>query len=344
MKDTRFSRILTEGTRGAEPAGHGQSASPGEPRPNGGGRKRPSQQLKTSHTSLYEDTLSRKAESPWRAVALIVVILLAAGGLVAFFAGRSSDTKPLITISDPTREQTLGAETQPAAPAAQTPAVADPAAPAGASTSKSAESTSPPPQDSAPSAADTSKVEASTPAPAVSSRTTREASPQESSIADSETSRQNVSVQPARPKVAEQASSDSGGAPQPDRKVSEPPAPTQVPAAAQTSEGTSTPPSVAESADESDPAAGFPARGSEEYQQLLQNSSVAARLVAGGISTLSFETWRIVQQTDAETWIDLIGRWNSSGDEVHFIWSINRQSGAVRPLSEAARNLEHSDS
>ncbi|MEJ2083192.1 MAG: hypothetical protein P8Y94_13720 [Acidobacteriota bacterium] len=85
-------------------------------------------------------------------------------------------------------------------------------------------------------------------------------------------------------------------------------------------------------------------RGSEDYQQLLQHSSVAAKLVAGGISTLSFESWRVVQQTDSETWIDLIGRWNSSGDEVHFIWSVNRSSGAVRPLSEAARNLEHTDS
>ena len=75
------------------------------------------------------------------------------------------------------------------------------------------------------------------------------------------------------------------------------------------------------------------------YQNLLANSRVAGQLVDGEFSPLRFSEWKIVQQTVAEVWIDLIAT-ESTGAGVHFIWSVNIDNGLTRPLSQAARNLE----
>lgn len=79
---------------------------------------------------------------------------------------------------------------------------------------------------------------------------------------------------------------------------------------------------------------------SEILRLLVANSSAASRLVEGGFSTLVFRDWRVVQSTPQEVWIDLIAGWTSGGSDVHFIWSVDRERGTVRPLSQAARNLE----
>jgi hypothetical protein len=79
---------------------------------------------------------------------------------------------------------------------------------------------------------------------------------------------------------------------------------------------------------------------SEILQLLVANSRAASRLVDGGFSTLVFRDWRVVQSTSQEVWVDLIAGWTSGGSDVHFIWSVDRDTGSVRPLSQAARNLE----
>jgi hypothetical protein len=79
---------------------------------------------------------------------------------------------------------------------------------------------------------------------------------------------------------------------------------------------------------------------SEALQLLVANSNTASRLLDGGFSTLVFRDWRVVQSTSQEVWVDLIAGWTSGGTDVHFIWSVDRDTGAVRPLSQAARNLE----
>ena len=79
---------------------------------------------------------------------------------------------------------------------------------------------------------------------------------------------------------------------------------------------------------------------SEALQLLVANSNAASRLLDGGFSTLVFRDWRVVQSTSQEVWVDLIAGWTSGGSDVHFIWSVDRDTGAVRPLSQAARNLE----
>ena len=75
------------------------------------------------------------------------------------------------------------------------------------------------------------------------------------------------------------------------------------------------------------------------YQNLLANSRVAGQLLDGEFSPLRFSEWKIVKQTVAEVWIDLIAT-EPTGAGVHFIWSVNIDNGSTRPLSQAARNLE----
>jgi len=77
------------------------------------------------------------------------------------------------------------------------------------------------------------------------------------------------------------------------------------------------------------------------YNILLENSEVAARLANREFATLIYEgNWRVVQQNKREIWIDLIAHWTKGGDSVHFIWAVNPDTGKVRALSQAARNLE----
>lgn len=77
----------------------------------------------------------------------------------------------------------------------------------------------------------------------------------------------------------------------------------------------------------------------KSYRSLLLNSSVARTLVEGGFETLRFVGWKVVQWKAPEVWIDLMAN-QSNGRAVHFIWSVNVETQTVRPLSEAARNLE----
>jgi len=79
----------------------------------------------------------------------------------------------------------------------------------------------------------------------------------------------------------------------------------------------------------------------ELFKMLLKGSATASKLVRGEIGTLNFAEWSVIQQTPSETWIDLVAIW-TSGQEVHFFWSVNPGSGTVRPLNQAARNLESS--
>jgi len=77
------------------------------------------------------------------------------------------------------------------------------------------------------------------------------------------------------------------------------------------------------------------------FKMLLKGSPTANQLVKGEIGTLNFAEWSIIQQTPSETWIDLVATW-ASGQEVHFFWAVKTSSGEVRPLNQAARNLESS--
>jgi curved DNA-binding protein CbpA len=77
------------------------------------------------------------------------------------------------------------------------------------------------------------------------------------------------------------------------------------------------------------------------FTTLLRKSKTASKLVKGQIGTLNFVEWSIIQETSSEMWIDLVATW-ASGQEVHFFWSVNPSTGDVRPINQAARNLEAS--
>ena len=331
MKDTRFSKILAEGAKTPKSSDSGRS-TPSTPtqtstQDRDGSRPHP------PSTSLYEDTLSRRTKSPWRTVALIVVGLLIGAGLLAFFLGGSSDSKPLITLP-----QEMDAAGTGPPPSIESKEERSDAAPSVAEESEKPE----------PAAAPSPKP--TTPAAPAPERST----PHATDLRASASSHSEEQPPPAKPlpEPPPESPPRAAGAvapAQPSPVVEQPKAPIDpkpskedrapVESTASPAENTSSTPT-----DSSEAVQPTPVRGAAEYERLLDRSEVAARLAGGGFSTIQFVGWRIVQQNTRETWIDLIGRWTSSGDEVHFIWSVGRDSGEVRALSEAARNLEHSAS
>ncbi len=72
------------------------------------------------------------------------------------------------------------------------------------------------------------------------------------------------------------------------------------------------------------------------YQLLLKKSATAKKLVAGEFQQ-RFAEWKVINQKPPEVWIDIIAK-QAGGELVHFIWSVNLKTEAIRPLSEAARN------
>ena len=73
------------------------------------------------------------------------------------------------------------------------------------------------------------------------------------------------------------------------------------------------------------------------YQVLLQKSTAARRLVAGAF-TERFSEWKVIKHSTPEIWIDLMAA-EPNGKLVHYIWSVDLEAEAIRPMSEAARNL-----
>jgi hypothetical protein len=75
------------------------------------------------------------------------------------------------------------------------------------------------------------------------------------------------------------------------------------------------------------------------YDILRGETLAANRLVDGELPDLDFQEWKVVKETTDELWIDIVANQTSSGRELHFIWSVNRETGQTKPLSQAARDL-----
>jgi hypothetical protein len=78
----------------------------------------------------------------------------------------------------------------------------------------------------------------------------------------------------------------------------------------------------------------------ESFDYLEKNSAVAAKLINGGFSNLSYSNWKVIRETSQEVWIDIEAAWTSGGPAIHHIWSVDMDNGKIRALSQAARNLE----
>ena len=80
----------------------------------------------------------------------------------------------------------------------------------------------------------------------------------------------------------------------------------------------------------------------EAYTLLTEQSEDIRQLVSNSISEFEFEEWQPVKDNPPEFWIDLVVVRPSDGQKVHMIWSINGESGRIRPLSQAARDWQAS--
>lgn len=80
--------------------------------------------------------------------------------------------------------------------------------------------------------------------------------------------------------------------------------------------------------------------GQKSFDYLEKNSAVAAKLINGGFSNLSYLNWKVIRETSQEVWIDIEAAWTSGGPAIHHIWSVDTKNEKIRALSQAARNLE----
>ena len=74
------------------------------------------------------------------------------------------------------------------------------------------------------------------------------------------------------------------------------------------------------------------------FQILRAKSELADRLIEGGIAGVNYQTWTAVERDSTEVYVDLVAE--REGREVHFVWSVNVESQAVKAMSHAARTLK----
>lgn len=82
------------------------------------------------------------------------------------------------------------------------------------------------------------------------------------------------------------------------------------------------------------------ATASEAYRMLLEKSGAAESLVRGEYAGYRFSEWKAIEERASDILIDLSASRAGEGSPVHFVWSVNTKDGRVRPLSQAARDLE----
>ncbi|MBI4447226.1 MAG: hypothetical protein HY645_15145 [Acidobacteria bacterium] len=82
------------------------------------------------------------------------------------------------------------------------------------------------------------------------------------------------------------------------------------------------------------------AEAQKAYALLLEKSAVARALSGNQNESYSFKDWKLVRTSPPDYWIDLTSARKADGQEVHFTWSVDVESGQVKPLSQAARDVE----
>jgi|GEM_PF-1612974 hypothetical protein len=82
--------------------------------------------------------------------------------------------------------------------------------------------------------------------------------------------------------------------------------------------------------------------GSRRAVEILkENSGIARKLIeGGGVADLGFQDWKTVRHNEPEFWIDVVAHRSTDMGELHLIWSVNTETGEVKPLSQAARDVE----
>jgi len=103
--------------------------------------------------------------------------------------------------------------------------------------------------------------------------------------------------------------------------------------------------SVEEDEEEADEEPGFvnPAKTDESqkaFDFLIQNSEIAQGLREGSVAEYEFKEWKPVRVDPPLFFIDLLVNRKSDDRELHLVWEVDLDSGKVRALSQAARDLE----
>ena len=73
------------------------------------------------------------------------------------------------------------------------------------------------------------------------------------------------------------------------------------------------------------------------FQILRAKSDLANRLIEGAIDRVTYQSWTAVERDSSEVYVYLVAE--EEGREVHFVWSVEVETQAVKPISHAARAL-----
>jgi len=76
------------------------------------------------------------------------------------------------------------------------------------------------------------------------------------------------------------------------------------------------------------------------FQILRAKSDVANQLVEGSLAGFTFKDWKALEQSPNEVYVDLIAEMNAENREMHFVWSVDVEAQSVKPMSQAARDLQ----
>jgi curved DNA-binding protein CbpA len=76
------------------------------------------------------------------------------------------------------------------------------------------------------------------------------------------------------------------------------------------------------------------------FQILRAKSDLANRLVEGAFAEFSYQNWKAVERSSTEVYVDLVARVIPQGREVHFVWAVDVEAQSVKPMSQAARDLQ----
>jgi hypothetical protein len=75
------------------------------------------------------------------------------------------------------------------------------------------------------------------------------------------------------------------------------------------------------------------------YEFLVQNSNIAGKLAENSLEGYELQEWQPVRVNPPVFFIDLVVHRAADGRVLHLIWEVDLENGAVRALSQAARDL-----
>jgi len=76
------------------------------------------------------------------------------------------------------------------------------------------------------------------------------------------------------------------------------------------------------------------------FQILRAKSDLANQLVEGSFGEFNYKDWKAVERSATEVYVDLIVDVVSEDREVHFVWAVDVEAQSVKPMSQAARDLQ----